>query len=642
MDIITATYLANTAFILIILGILYVSSSSLSQQPQSRSRCHMLILSAAAYVIMDGIFVWSSLAEGLPMWIFPTAVFFFYIAYVLFPFFWQRFVRNFVGLKFSKTSMYLELIPLIILLALVLTDPFTYSIWSFDYTRDGVAYVRGPLFSFYSYLNYFYYIEPFIYAIIIYARKQQDEEPYLKHALLITIIPLVGAAINNIVIPVYEIFPFQPLCSLLVVILAYLFMAKREADMLQISHQSAIQEALGQAQTATKQALDASKVKSDFLSNMSHDIRTPMNAIINLEQLALEEEDPKVVHEYLEKMSISSKFLLGLINDILDMSRIESGELVLNKERLTRSEFLNTVGTVIRPLMEARHINFHEELKPGEYTILVDKLRFNQIFFNLLSNAAKFTPEGGDVWFTVTNMEAENDRLHIRFVVRDNGIGMSEEFLDHLFEPFAREHSSLSNEQRGSGLGLPIVKNLVDAMGGTIQVKSELGKGSEFIVDVTVDIAEKKDSPVLPSERKVETPDLTGMNILMAEDNELNTYVATIILEQAGCKVNAVVNGEEALNAFKDNEPGTFDAILMDVRMPIMDGIQATLAIRELPRPDAKEIPIIAMTADAFDDERKRTLDSGMNYHLSKPVDAQKMYQVLAECWGGYCKSLKR
>lgn len=642
MDTITTTYLANTVFILIILTILYVSSSSLSQQPQSRSRCHMLILSAAAYVLMDGIFIWSSLAEGLPKWVFPAAVFFFYITYVLFPFFWMRFVRNFVGLKFSKTSQYLEIIPLIILLALVITDPLTGSLWSFDYAKEGVAYVRGPLFSVYTYLNYFYYIDPFIYAIVIYARKQQNEEPYLRHALLITLIPLVGAAINNIVIPVYEIFPFQPLCSLLVVILAYLFMAKREADMLQTSHQSAIQEALGQAQDATKQALDASRVKSDFLSNMSHDIRTPMNAIINLERLALAEEDPKVVHEYLEKMSISSKFLLGLINDILDMSRIESGELAFNKERLTRSEFLNTVGTVIRPLMEARHINFHEELQPGEYTILVDKLRFNQIFFNLLSNAAKFTPEGGDVWFTVTNMEAENDRLHIRFVVRDNGIGMSEEFLEHLFEPFAREHSALSNEQRGSGLGLPIVKNLVDAMGGTIQVKSELGKGSEFIVDFTVDIAEKKDSPILPSEKKIETPNLTGMNILMAEDNELNTYVATIILEQAGCKVNAVVNGQEALDAFKDNEPGTFDAILMDVRMPIMDGIQATQAIRELPRPDAKEIPIIAMTADAFDDERKRTLDSGMNYHLSKPVDAQKMYQVLAECWGGYCKSLKR
>ena len=364
---------------------------------------------------------------------------------------------------------------------------------------------------------------------------------------------------------------------------------------------------------------------------MSHDIRTPMNAVINLTGLALKEDDPAVVREYLNKIQISGKFLLGLINDILDMSRIESGELVLNKERLTRTEFLDTVETVIRPLMEARHLHFHSELRPGEYTILVDKLRFNQIFFNLLSNSAKFTPEGGDVWFEVTNMEAENDKLHIRFVVRDNGIGMSEDFLEHLFEPFAREQSELSNEQQGTGLGLPIVKNLVDAMGGTISVKSELGKGTEFIVELFVDIDERRDAPVKPHESN-EAPKLTGMKVLLVEDNEVNIYVAQIILENAGCIVTTAHNGLEALNTFAAAEENAFDTILMDVRMPVMDGIEATRAIRALERKDAAEIPIIAMTADAFDEERKRTLESGMNYHLAKPVDANRLYAVLGEC----------
>jgi signal transduction histidine kinase/CheY-like chemotaxis protein len=450
-------------------------------------------------------------------------------------------------------------------------------------------------------------------------------------AVLISLVPLAAAAINNLVIPIYEIFPFQPFCSVLVALLAYFFMAAREADALQTQNEKAIQDALDKANEATARAEEASKVKTTFLSNMSHDIRTPMNAIINLTQLAMHEDDITVVRDYLDKISVSGNFLLGLINDILDMTKIESGEIEFHKENLTRTEFINTVETVILPLMEARHIHFHGELNPGEYTIFVDKLRFNQIFFNLLSNAAKFTPEGGDVWFEVTNLEAENGKLNIKFVVRDNGIGMSKEFLNHLFEPFAREQSALSGKTQGTGLGLPIVKNLVEAMGGTISVKSELGKGTEFVVMIQVDIVAKNEltqhDPALEA-----APDLQGMHVLLVEDNELNTYVARIILENAGCQVTTAENGKVALDTFSASEPGYFEAILMDVRMPVMDGIQATIAIRGLCRSDAGTVPIIAMTADAFDDERKRTLESGMNYHLAKPVDAQQLYSVLARC----------
>ncbi len=624
VDDILLNYWTNAFFMMVFLVVLLMRSAQGIKQPSSRKRTCVLIAMTIFYVLMDAVFITCHITANKTIWAY--VVFVFYVAYTLLPFAWHQFVRNFVG---ASPAMYkMEFIPIVVLIVLVLLTPFTGVLWSFD--ADGM-YVRGPLFTFYTYLNYFYYVEPLIYALVIVLRGKKKEEPYLPHSVCISLVPIVGAIVNNFIIPIYEIYPFQPFCSVVIALLAYFFMASTETDALQVKHQEEIQNALTQAQDATAQALEASQVKSDFLSNMSHDIRTPMNAIINLTQLAQKENDINVIHQYLDKISISSKFLLGLINDILDMSKIESGELTLNKDTLTRSEFLNTVSTVIQPIMDAKHLNFHSELNPGEYTILVDKLRFNQIFFNLLSNAAKFTPAGGDVWFTVTNLEAENNKLHIKFVVRDNGIGMSEEFLKHLFEPFAREHSELSNSQQGTGLGLPIVKSLVTAMGGTISVKSQLGVGSEFTVDIIVDIAEKKDSPIKPAEA-IDTAKLSGMKLLLVEDNELNTYVAQIILEEAGCDVKSVHNGQEAVDTFKESAPGYYDAILMDVRMPVMDGLEATKLIRALDRPDATSTPIIAMTADAFDSERKKTLESGMNYHLSKPVDAQQIYDVLLKC----------
>ncbi len=613
---------------LLILVILFVRSPSAIRRPQSLRRCRFLISSTIAYVVMDALFIVCHFNSSRPAYIWNITAFFFYVAYVVLPFSWHLFVRNFVGADAKDFTKKIEYIPIVILLAMVLVTPFTGALW--EISADGL-YVRGPLFLVFSYLNYFYYVDPALYAAVTIARRKQDREPYLFQGVAISAIPLIAAMVNNLVIPIYEIFPFQPFCSVIVALLAYFFMATSETDILEREQKKTIEDALQKAQEATKRAEEASRVKSSFLSNMSHDIRTPMNAIINLTELALKEEDVSVIHSYLSRMMISGNFLLGLINDILDMSKIESGELTLNYGELTRTEFLHTVDTVIQPLMDARHVNFHSELRPGEYTIRVDKLRFNQIFFNLLSNAAKFTPEGGDVWFIVDNLEAENGRLKIRFIVRDTGIGMSEEFMKHLFEPFAREHSELSSKIPGTGLGLSIAKSLTEAMGGTLTVKSELGKGSEFTAVFYVGIV-SRDDHFKPAENTDETPDLAGMHILLVEDNEINTYVAQILLEKAGCIVTTAENGLDAVHAFSASEPNSFDAILMDIRMPVMDGLEATEKIRALDRTDAVKVPIIAMTADAFDDERRRTLDAGMNYHLSKPVDAQKIYAVLLEC----------
>lgn len=376
-----------------------------------------------------------------------------------------------------------------------------------------------------------------------------------------------------------------------------------------------------------KKAESAAQAKSEFLSRMSHDIRTPMNAIIGLTHLAQEEDDIRVVREYLHNIETSSDFLLGLINDILDMSKIENGELKLKEDVYRKEEFVNSINTVIKPLMDKREITFIFQMGAHVDCIRVDRLRYNQIFFNLLSNAAKFTPKGGMVEFLSESIPPKNDKVGIRFRVRDNGIGMSPEFLPHMYDPFSQERSGLGDKVKGTGLGLPIVKSLVDIMDGTISVKSELGKGTEFIVDLYVPLAEPEEAEV-----SADTPaeNLMDARILLVEDNEINIYVAQLILEKAGCVVEIAKNGREAVEVFQASEENHFDAILMDVRMPIMNGIDATREIRALERPDAATVPIIAMTADAFEEEKKKTLEAGMDYHLSKPINPKILYNILS------------
>ena len=380
-----------------------------------------------------------------------------------------------------------------------------------------------------------------------------------------------------------------------------------------------------------QRAESAAHAKSEFLSRMSHDIRTPMNAIIGLTHLAKDENDLQVVREYLHKIDSSSNFLLGLINDILDMSKIENGELTLKESPFLKEEFMDAINTVIRPLMDEKQIHFTVELNEGVDCIMVDRLRYSQIFFNLLSNAAKFTPTGGTVEFiseliATDGEERPDHRVGLRFYVRDNGIGMSEEFLKHLYDPFSQERSQMGDSAKGTGLGLPIVKSLVDAMDGSITVNSQLGKGTEFIVDLYVEPAE----PVEMQMDEISEEKLAGAHILLVEDNDINIYVAQTILEQVGCSVEVAKNGKEAVTCFEASEEGHFDVILMDVRMPVMNGIEASRVLRGLARKDAATVPIIAMTADAFDEEKKKTLEAGMNFHLSKPINPPVLYRTLS------------
>ena len=654
MDNILSSYILSSVFMIAVLAILAVRSFSALEDKTSRKFSLLLIGGTILYVIVDAVFIACHLSGHLTVSAWKIVSFVFYFVYTTLPFIWHLFVRNFVGRSYGKVFRMVETIPIIILLGMLVLTPSTDALYYFD--ADGM-YQRGTLYNIYAYLNFFYYAESIIDLLVISIKKTEKEERYAVSTMVISFVVLIGSFLNNNVIPQGTIFPFMPFCSTLVAMLAFYFVATKDAERSKEYQQQLVQDALEKAQ-------EASQAKTEFLSRMSHDIRTPMNAVINLTDLALQEPISDTVREYLEKSMVSSKFLLGLINDILDMSRIESGTMVMKKENLTRTDFLNAVETVVMPLVREKNINFHGELNPGEYTISVDKLRFYQIFFNLLSNAVKFTPEGGDVWFTVENLEVENDKLRIRFSVRDNGIGMSEEFQEHLFEPFAQEHSELSAKTTGTGLGLPIVKSLVDAMDGTISVKSKLGEGTEISVVMDVDIVARaellpsktyasatatesapasadsapasavdSDSTSAPASTSASAPSaLEGLNVLLVEDNEINTYVARIILENGGCVVSEANNGEKAVEAFSESEPYTYDAILMDVRMPIMDGLEATKAIRALDRPDAVSVPIIAMTADAFDDERLHTIEAGMNYHLTKPIETDQLYEALRLC----------
>lgn len=387
---------------------------------------------------------------------------------------------------------------------------------------------------------------------------------------------------------------------------------------------------------ALETAEKANRAKTEFLSRMSHDIRTPMNAIIGMTGLAMDNEDPGQAREYLDNIDSSSRFLLGLINDILDLSKIESGELTLIQEPYSIEEFRKNITAVIGPLMEAKHIEFVVGVPDGSMWILADKLRLNQIVFNLLSNSAKFTPDGGRVEMIMeavekieeeTDKENEKGRWLFRIYVRDTGTGIDEKLLPHIYEPFIQEKHDASISAQGTGLGLPIVKKLVEKMDGTIHVESKMGEGTLFTIELCLSVISREGGEELEEVR--ESVDLQGFQILLVEDNEMNVVVAKRLLEKKGCVVTVASDGAQALEKMEKSEEYFFDAILMDVRMPVMDGLEATRQIRSLDRKDVGQMPIIAMTADAFTEEKKKTIEAGMDYHLSKPIDPKKMYDII-------------
>ena len=386
-------------------------------------------------------------------------------------------------------------------------------------------------------------------------------------------------------------------------------------------------------EAALEVAEKASKAKTDFLSNMSHDIRTPMNAIIGITTLMKNElHQPEKLAEHLAKLETSGQLLLGIINDILDMSRIESGKVTLNVEKMNLLQQINQLDSVIRQQANQRRQTFTVNTLVQHENVLADPNRLNQVLMNILSNAVKYTPTGGHIRLEVEELTHTEHYAKYRFVVQDDGIGMSEEFQKHIFEPFERERTSTVSKVQGTGLGMAITRSIVDLMGGSISVESASGKGTRFEVvlelpiDIEADTAQK--AQALPEEDDAVSP-LSGMKFLCAEDNALNAEILQMLLETKGASCTICSNGQEIVDAFASVRPGEYDMILMDVQMPVMDGLEATRRIRNGENPLGRTIPILAMTANAFLEDMQKSKEAGMDEHLSKPVDISALEQTV-------------
>ena len=383
-------------------------------------------------------------------------------------------------------------------------------------------------------------------------------------------------------------------------------------------------------QKALSMAQSSDRAKTTFLSNMSHDIRTPMNAIVGFTGLAMAHIDEKeVVLDYLRKLGQSSNHLLSLINDVLDMSRIESGKMVLSEKDEDLVEIVNALTDIVQADVDAKKLVFDVKMNVSDSGIVCDRLRLNQVLLNVLSNAVKYTHDGGSILLQVDEKKSKKlGAAQFEFRIRDNGMGMNAEFLKMIYEPFTRANSSTVCGIQGTGLGMSITKNIVEMMGGNIEIFSEENKGTEVVLNLDFKL-HNRDCAEL--EMPVKGFSFKGKKVLLVEDNEMNRQIASDILVDNGFEVFTAENGKQAVDLMKDSKPGQYDLILMDVQMPIMDGFAATRAIRVLPAGYQSRIPIVAMTANAFEEDRKAALDAGMDEHISKPIDIDKMKYILSK-----------
>ena len=379
-------------------------------------------------------------------------------------------------------------------------------------------------------------------------------------------------------------------------------------------------------------AENANKAKTEFLNNMSHDIRTPMNVILGYNQLMKSQLTEPKQFDYHKKIEQSGKLLLSIINNVLDMARIESGKMKVDENYEVVGEIIDEIISTFSSKAKEKEIHLSGSMQVTHRNILCDGTKIREIYVNLVSNAIKYTPRGGNVTITVEELPCEKEGyIKIKGEVEDTGIGMSKEFLPTLFEPFSREHNTTIGKVGGTGLGMSVVKRMIDLMGGSIEVESEPGKGTVFTVTLMHKVADEKYYC-----QKMETADapdmkenLRGKHVLLAEDNDLNAEIAIAVLEKTGLIIERVEDGIQCVNRIEQMPSGTYDLILMDIQMPNMDGYKATQCIRRLDDKKKSEIPIIAMTANAFEEDKKRAFDAGMNGHIAKPIDIDKLEEVI-------------
>ena len=624
----SSIYLNNTVFMMIILTIIFLRIRYYITWSPSKKYAMIFIGMVELYVLLDALFMKELLGKSGNLLQFKLVVFFFYLVYVIMPYVWHLFMQSYMGINRSKKQRFAEMIPLILLVLMVLLSVPTGIVWRFSRNR---TYIRGTFFGVFAVLNLFYYVYAFAQTFFILFMNNTKGVRYLIKSALFSAVPLIGILVNTYIIPLYGVYPFQPYCLVIGALLSYLFMVEHQQNQMEFEHRKRLSNALELERESTRKAKEAGEVKNAFLANMSHDIRTPMNAIIGFSDIIAEHpDDEEVVKNAISKIQASGEILLKIINDVLDLSKIESGKAEIVETVTDLKQMEENLKMMLEYSIQKGMIDFKVEDQIENPLVWCDATKLQQVLVNVLNNAVKFTPAGGTITFSCVQRMIAPGFAEYKFTIKDTGIGMTEEFQKHAFEAFERERTSTESKTEGTGLGLAIVKKLVDLMHGDVIIQSNSGQGTKIQISLPLRIA--TENQLHQSDKAKEYKiGLDGMHVLLVEDNELNAEIAMEVLKNKGVLVNWVPDGCACVEEIQDKEAGTYQFILMDVQMPRMNGYEATQKIRQLADVKKAQIPIIAMTANAFEEDRKHALDAGMDGFIMKPFRVDEMMKVIGE-----------
>lgn len=620
-------YAEINVFAILIIGMIFWKLIAMKNKPKEYKLFALLLIGAALFFCMDGLWALvdaSYIRAGYTISYLINLIYFI-IAGIL-PFAWLVYtVRSGANQGFGRKWLNVLLIlPLLVFLCLLFTNHI--GNWIF-YIDEAGKYNRGTLYFLQPLCSYGYFAIPAVRTMIAFFKDGFKNKKVSQSIISFVFVPLIFGVLQLV-------FAGSPwLCIGITIAVLQLYLYTLAVD--EMNHERQHQELLEKKNEALEDALvraeAANKSKSVFLNSMSHDIRTPMNAILGFARIAKENAGEKEkVEDCLEKVLSSGDYLLHLINEVLDMARIESGKVSIDEKTVNLRETIAYLESLFSITMKQKNLQFEVEMDLQDEFVYVDELRLNQVCMNLISNAQKYTPAGGRVWFTCTQLGAckENKATYL-FCVGDTGMGMSKSFQENLFGAFERENRAEIGQIQGSGLGLAITKHIVDLMNGRIEVESQQGVGTQMRVYLTFRLDEE--ARIKTTRKEPSEIDFSGKRILLAEDNALNSEIAQTLLGEVGFVVDVAPDGAEAVQMLFDSAPGYYDLVLMDIQMPNMNGYEAATTIRSCKREEYRNIPIIAMTANAFEEDRKKALGCGMNEHIAKPVDVEKLISVLKE-----------